>query len=123
MSNYATIDLETGIKNRGENAIGKNKASPFCKDNKICYSGVKRNGNLRLDNLIGTSFSDYIKPEYGVKLLVGANIKFDLLYLMRDYEDVREWLKTGRIWDIQLAEYLITGQDSKWAKLDDMAVK
>ena len=120
-SNYATIDLETSIKNRGENAIGKNKASPFHKENKICYIGWKNGDSYSGSRPHALPFKFGI-PDH-VKLLVGANIKFDLLYLMRDYEDVREWLKTGRIWDIQLAEYLLTGQESKWAKLDDMAVK
>ena len=121
MSNYAVIDLETSIKNRGENAIGKNKASPFHKGNKICWVGWsqgEQKGEWKpdgADTIVG------IAPH--TKLLAGANIKFDLLYMMRDYKDVRDWLKTGKIWDIQLAEYLLTGQDSKWAKLDNMAVK
>ncbi|MDC0529235.1 DNA polymerase [Gammaproteobacteria bacterium] len=122
MSSYATIDLETSIKNRGEDAVGKNKASPFHKENKICYTGMKSGGVY--EEWESVKFSrKYLSIPYHVKMLVGANIKFDLLYLMRDYEYVREWLKTGRIWDVQLAEYLLTGQEHKWAKLDDLAVK
>ena len=118
MSNYATIDLETSVKNVGENAIGKNKASPFCKDNHICYLGSKRGNEI---TTVGNPAHITVPPD--VKLLVGANFKFDLLYMMRDSGDIREWLKTGKVWCIQLAEYLLTGQESKWGKLDDMAVK
>jgi DNA polymerase I-like protein with 3'-5' exonuclease and polymerase domains len=48
----------------------------------------------------------YAQPE----LLIGHNIKFDLLYLWK-YEFFQNWLKKGgRIWDTMLAEYLISGQ-------------
>ena len=36
---YVVIDLETSIKNRGEEAIGDFKASPYHPDNKIVAVG------------------------------------------------------------------------------------
>jgi len=119
MSNFATIDLETSIKNRGPDAIGKNKASPFHKENKICYVGLKDSRDV-------VHTSNYLRKRAtkwnikdNIKLFVGANIKFDLLYLMRDYEEIQEWLKTGKIWDVQLAEYLLTGQEWLYPHLGD----
>ena len=112
MANYRVIDLETSIKNRGENAIGSNKASPFHSSNRICYYGDST-GNIKVTSLF--DYYDYSD----VKLLVGANIKFDLLYLMRYHDEVREWLKEGQIWDIQLAEYLLTAQQWLYPHLGD----
>ena len=34
-----TIDLETSIKNRGEDAVGGSKASPHCEDNHVVHTG------------------------------------------------------------------------------------
>jgi DNA polymerase I-like protein with 3'-5' exonuclease and polymerase domains len=61
----------------------------------------------------------------GVNLIVGQNIKFDLLYLWKDNPRVHTEIYELdiQIWDTQLAEYLLTGQDTKWAKLDDLATK
>ena len=41
MTNYLVLDVETSIKNRGEKAIGKDKASPFCPDNQVVLVGER----------------------------------------------------------------------------------
>ena len=43
-------------------------------------------------------------------VLVGHNLKFDLMYLWRDPELVRFLGRGGRIWDTMYAEYLLEGQ-------------
>lgn len=113
---YAVLDLETSIKNRGENAIGKNKSSPYHTGNDICYLGVLA------DDEIGTwrGAIDY-KPL--AKLLVGQNLKFDLLYMMSRYPSFKAWMKEGSIWCTQLAEYILSGQTELWAKLGDTKIK
>lgn len=56
-------------------------------------------------------------------LLVGQNIKYDLLYIWSN-PAFQAWLKAGgKIWDTMVAEYLITGQQSTYASLDDLARK
>lgn len=115
--NFKIIDLETSIKNRGKSAIGSNKASPFCIENQVCWTGITDSVGY-----VHTTRESSISIAEETKLLVGANIKFDLLYLMRN-QDFREWMRKGRIWDVQLAEYLLTGQEHLWAKLDDLAIK
>ena len=92
---YIVLDIETSIKNRGDDAVGKMKASPFCEENKIVLIGCRAydtddfttpdeltNGVSVLDPL-HDAVSDYLTSK--VDLLVGHNIKFDMLYLMRDY--------------------------------------
>lgn len=56
-------------------------------------------------------------------LLVGHNIKFDLLFLW-GCEELQDWFKQGgRIWDTQLVEYMLSGQQDKYPKLRDIAVE
>lgn len=63
----------------------------------------------------------------GTKLLVGMNIKFDLLHALQDEENLCIWMKYvadgGLIWDIQLAEYLLCGMDqpNQMLSLDEIA--
>ena len=125
MRKYTVIDLETSIKNRGESAIGKNKADPFVKENKVVWAGWKEPtiediltaGMGTSSGLVETGFL-----EDDDLVIVGQNVKFDLHYLMRD-ENNREKLKKARVWDTQLAEYLLTGQQSKMISLDKLATK
>ena len=59
------------------------------------------------------------------KVLVGHNIKFDLLYeMVGENPWLREFFQRGgRIWDTQYAEYLLHAQDRKYhmCAMDDIA--
>ena len=122
---YLVIDLETSIKNRGDEAIGTNKASPFCDKNDIVLLGVKLNNGIEsiytTSHLCDIPWNDYLN---NVQVLVGHNIKFDLLYLYRDVRAIRSFIKNGgMVWDTQLAEYLITGQAETFPSLDSVTIK
>lgn len=62
-------------------------------------------------------------------LLVGANIKFDLLHILKDPACYEAWMdfvaNGGNVWDVQLAEYLLDGQvqSSHMLSLDDLCVR
>lgn len=57
-----------------------------------------------------------------INVLVGHNIKFDLLYLWK-YEEFQDYLaRGGKIWCTQLAEYILSGQQHKYPALRDIAV-
>ena len=116
----ATFDLETGTQ-----TLNKRKASHLHPDNYIVASGFKLGD--------GETFGDYYHapspvnfPDLtGVKLLVGQNIKFDLLWTW-EYPDLQAFLKRGgKIWDTQLAEYLIEGMvpSSQMASMNQMVEK
>jgi DNA polymerase I-like protein with 3'-5' exonuclease and polymerase domains len=118
MIKYGVVDLETSVKC----PIGKFKASPHWKENTIVLGGLKTNAGSGWY----ITFDDSEWPIlHGLKWLVGQNIKFDLLYLKRLWPDEYDrWVREGgRVWDTQVAEYLLTGQTSKFASLDKLSEK
>lgn len=124
--NYCICDLEV------DNRIAyKRKASPW--HNEIVAAGFKY-GDTGLDErdvgrFVGGPIAVYNPQEVlqekwlnRVDLLVGHNIKFDLLYTWK-YKYFQDWLKVGgQIFDTSVAEYMITGQQHKYPKLRDIAV-
>lgn len=133
---WAVVDLETTI-----HSGNKRKANPFL---------LKEDGSY-LNWAVMMGWATKAKPEPdgirmteatqknmtkkfiellqgGTKLLVGVNIKFDLLYLLRDPEAYAAWqdyvVAGGNVWDCQLAEYLLQGQikSAHMLSMDDMAV-
>lgn len=111
------IDLETTTRC----PVGTNKANPMWLGNKIVAVGINT-----LTQSHYSVVTDYKKEGLITRwsdnpnvLLIGANIKFDLLYLWRDARNS----KLPYIWDIQLAEYLLTGQEVRYPSLDDMTRK
>lgn len=109
------------------------KANPFDPRNWVVAVG-------RESFLSGEQLSQYNKAPMapgwfgkyldGVRLLVGHNIKFDILHaIARDEQNRRAWKKWvvdgGRLWDTQLAEYLLEGmhQESQMLSLNEVAVK
>lgn len=113
---YTVLDLETSVKC----PIGSNKANPHWPENKIVMGGYGR-----YDHPIIISKSDCFNwTEYPKGwLLVGSNIPFDLKYVYRDYENLHEQRGNIRVWDCQIAEYLLTRQRTKYASLDQMSTK
>lgn len=135
MSSHSTVydasrfilffDLETSIKNRGEDAIGKHQASPYHPANKIVYSGWTWGDES--PDFFYSGMSLEILNCFGCprepKLLVAQNIAFDLSYLLQtDYHRTFGWIQRGgMIWDVMIAEYLLSGQELKFASLDELA--
>lgn len=124
--NIVTVDLETTVKNE---TIGKNnKPSPFHPPNRIVAAGKST-----LDPNTGKSeYQDvYYSSSRPVKInsdkntlvkstsrMIGHNLKFDIHYMrksgMKDFHTIN-------VWDTQLAEYILSGQQDKFPKLDDVA--
>lgn len=121
-SDFIVIDTETSIKNRGDFSIGDFKASPYHHENVIVALGWKELGSPFTRTLYYKydDISEFSVPKGGT--LVGHNIKFDLLYLLRE-PHWQEWLKTGKVWDTMLSEYILTGQEAKYADLNSLSVK
>lgn len=114
-------------------------ADPHHADNKIVYLGKSElnnpssfqslelykhpmNSELALQDILSSN------------LLIGHNIKFDLILLNREFintilTDAKASLihtmheKGIEVWDTQLAEYILTGQLSKQVSLDDLIIK
>lgn len=128
---YNVWDTETSIR-----TSYKRKANPFDRENFVVMQGWKRAGGTighdyfgRAGSLGGAGLPRnwFTKLLDGVKLLVGANIKFDLLYALREPHNHAAWMDWvaagGNVWDIQLAEYLLEGMEpqSHMLPLDELA--
>lgn len=140
---YLVVDLETTTIRRY-----KRVANPFIKENYVVLSGARdykgnvfmprryfdRSVALRYDDpavtsqnhLVEKSSRDslFLPPLDGYDVIVGHNIKFDMLQLWRDVEFRRFLRRGGKIWDTMYGEYLLTGHDVKLghgAGLEDVA--
>ena len=114
---WAVLDLETTIK-----PYAKRKASPFHPDNWVVMGGwatkadpVPR-GRRYAQHRQGDLTDDFIALlTSGIKFLVGVNVKFDILHIIKDERALNAWMdyvaNGGLVWDLQLAEYVLEGQD------------
>ena len=131
MSNYCTWDIESTIATRF-----KRKANPYIPDNWVVTHGVKKQGDQGVTEYrFGHSRppAGWLKPVLmnadgsWIKLLFGMNIKFDIQHALEDTDNLLYWMEWvaqgGMVWDIQLAEYLLCGQEqaSQMLSLDEIA--
>jgi DNA polymerase-1 len=124
---YVTWDVETTIR-----SSFKRKGNPFDPLNHVVMSGYKREGGKVQSDYFGRTPPTgdwFTKLLDGTDILVGQNIKFDLLYALRDKPNHDAWMPWvaagGLVWDIQLAEYLLNGMDPEdhMLSLDELAVR
>lgn len=130
------FDLETDVDNVGDDAVGDMSASPYCMDNNICYMGLMVDMAYSHTDL-STSQTETLQ-EFANRLgeatgpAVAHNISFDLEYLLyrakmdideEVYESLVARLLEIGLWDTQLAAYLLSGQQHKWATLDQLATQ
>lgn len=122
---YTTWDTETTIK-----TSFKRKANPFDKENWVVTHAFKHKGESITEHRFGSN-----RPSGGwlipvlkdTRLLIGFNVKFDLLHALQDSENLAAWMEYvaggGNVWDCQLAEYLLNGmgQKDQMLSLDEVA--
>ena len=122
MVRLLTLDVETTMDAPGE----LDKAHPMYPDNKVVLLGTLGNHKdyLRYQAYIPKSLGNFVHDlrDNDYDFIVGCNVSFDLLYLYK-YPALKVELQKKRLWDIQLAEYLLSGQQLKFPSLDKMAVK
>lgn len=106
--NYMVFDIEVDAKDRRKR---------FCdplefKEHKIIMLQKKIKGKQPTYKYNAEGIPRDIKLNLkSVDLLIGHNIKFDLLYLWHN-SSLRDWIKTGgKLWDTALADYLLNGQN------------
>lgn len=118
------FDLETTIR-----TTHKRKANCFDKSNWVVARGWKCQGDLKCSYEYNKEFNrtSTLKIPEDVTLLVGFNIKFDLMWELAQgnlslYDFFR---RGGKIWDGQYVEYLIEGQsdESQMCSLDSIIEK
>lgn len=112
--NILTLDCETTTIEKG---------NPFHKENKLCSIGFTDNSGYH-DIKIEYDSSPYGENLQIVKnaikdsdLIVGFNIKFDLHWL-RKYGIIE--FQNKRIWDVQIAHFILTAQQHKYPSLNEV---
>lgn len=110
---YLIFDSETQITKRF-----KRKANPFIPENYVVARGWKKQGDPRATwKFFDSRTADnYLDISDDVTVLVGHNIKFDLLYEMANKSpSLKAFFKRGgRVWCTQYAEYLLMHQQRKY---------
>lgn len=126
------MDTETTIQ-----SLAKRKASPFHPNNYVVMMGwatkdnphpvgerYQNDGGVR----VGQRFTELLQTP-GLRFVVGVNVKFDILHLIKDPATYKAWMKYvadgGLVWDLQLAEYVMEGQDqaSHMLSMDELALR
>lgn len=119
---YKVFDLETET-----HSSHKRKASCFDERNWVVARGWKTQGEVKCSWSYHPTYdrSSYLVIESTVTLLVGFNIKFDLMWEMaQNNPDLLAFFQRGgKVWDCQYAEYLLRAQhpDSQMCALTDVA--
>lgn len=123
-----TMDVETTIRS----SFGR-KANPFDPLNWVVWTGAKPlKGTVDCQRLAAPELTSgwlaRMLSAYSPKVMVGFNIKFDILHaIARDpenFEAYRQWIVAGgQLWDCQLAEYLLEGMlpEAQYLSLDEVA--
>ena len=105
---YMIYDLETEI-----HKSFKRTANPFDERNYIVARGWKIEGDAQCSATFhtGRDADNYLHIPDDVDVLVGHNIKFDLLYeMVANNSNMRDYLKRGgKVWCTQYAHYLLNG--------------
>ena len=114
---FAAIDVETTLN--GNEDIGL--AHPMHPDNKVVAYGLYL---LRTYVTYDAGeFDGAIQRISHEVILCGHNFSFDLMYLFKQSTALKAKLQEHKIWDTQLAEYILSGQRTKFSSLDELSVK
>lgn len=116
---FVAIDVETTLNGNGDVGL----AHPMHPDNKVVLYGIYGDhipAHATASSYDFFSIVDSLAPK---AILCGHNISFDLLYLYRQSVTVKQMLQKHRIWDTQLAEYILSGQRTKFSSLDELSIK
>lgn len=121
------LDVETNIRNLGDGAVGGMAGSPFHVDNHIVALGEMRAGQVMLqyaeeDGDIHWCHAVEVALSGKKVLLIGHNIAYDLLYLLKEIDRFEEALPNIWIWDTQEVEYLLSGQTHLYPSLDQCCI-
>ena len=142
---YVVVNLETNIRNLGDSAIGDMSGNPFYVDNHIVAFGelwLDKQGNptykleyhpeglFEQQTIDGSWSQEMVSKALGKEededdvLIIGHNISFDLLYLMKEFPLTFQARQPHiYIWDTAQVEYLLEGQRHLYPSLDECCVK
>jgi DNA polymerase-1 len=97
----------------------RNKANPFDRRNKLVAIGYFNGTNVTIHYLRNSDASEILPTDFynqckQANIIVGFNLKFDLHWLRRYGLDLRG----KKLWDCQLAEFILSNQKDAYPSLD-----
>ena len=110
MGNVLCLDCETTVSSKG---------NAFDQTNKLVCIGVKW---INEYSDVYIKYEDFLALQYSIdkaNIIVGFNIKFDLHWLRKVGIDISK----VRVWDCQLAEFILGNQSKPYPSLNDAATK
>ena len=117
--NGYVVDVETTMKC----PVGNNKANPYWPDNEVVLVGalVLESGDIEVGEK--KDLREVPKDSYDNLLIVAHNAAFDVAYMLKHGSLNQNELAKAQLWDTQLAEYLLSGQQHKFPSLDECTKK
>ena len=116
---FVAVDVETTLN--GNEEVGL--AHPMHPDNEVVAFGMCYYEGKPFTSYDPDVFLDNVCELPPGAVICGHNLSFDLMYLYRTSMFLREELQGRRIWDTQLAEYILSAQQTKWSSLDELSVQ
>lgn len=103
--NIIALDTETTIWNKGNPYDGRNRL--------VCYSfaTASSSGTRGID-----CFDELVAMLESSELVVGFNFKFDLAWFLKCKVDQ---LRDKHIWDVQIAEFILSHQTNRFPSLNE----
>ena len=120
MPTFVAIDVETTLNANEDVGL----AHPMHPDNRVIAWGITKgiayySPQTTYTEAVFEAFVDACTPEM---LFCGHNLAFDLMYLYKNPK-LKERIQQFKIWDTQLAEYILSAQQIKWSSLDELSIK
>ena len=119
---FVAVDVETTLN--GNEEVGL--AHPMHPDNEVVAFGMSYNEHSKdspftaYDADVFTGRICELPPK---AVICGHNLAFDLMYLYKTNKVLRDELQNKLIWDTQLAEYILSAQQTKWSSLDELSIQ
>jgi DNA polymerase I-like protein with 3'-5' exonuclease and polymerase domains len=120
MPTFVAIDVETTLNANEDVGL----AHPMHPDNRVVAWGIMKDvpyyePQTTYTEAVFEALVEACTPEM---VFCGHNLAFDLMYLYKNPR-LKKCIQQFKIWDTQLAEYILSAQQTKWSSLDELSIK
>jgi DNA polymerase I-like protein with 3'-5' exonuclease and polymerase domains len=120
MPTFVAIDVETTLNANEDVGL----AHPMHPDNRVVAWGITKDyfhyePQTTYTERVFEALVEACVPE---NVFCGHNLAFDLMYLYKNPR-LKKCIQQFKIWDTQLAEYILSAQQTKWSSLDELSIK
>lgn len=118
-----TLDVETTM-----NSDRKGGAAHFAHpDNHLVLMGANIEQTINA-GVVYNTYEDYCNAPFefvnfyrDFDFIIGHNLAFDLHYIYKTWPKLKQQIQKNKLWDTQLAAYILSGQQIKFASLDELS--